>query len=105
MDKKLLDIYSNYLISQGQYATATRLAAVLNGEVSRDQVSRFLRADDYNSKDLWVYIKSDVRRHEQPTGGAQTVKNNVLFDYVLADNWFCFFVDISSHKWLCILPI
>lgn len=77
MDKGLLDIYSDYLISQGQYATATGLAAVLNGEISHDQVSRFLRAGDYESKDLWGYIKSDVRRHEQPTGGVLALDDSI----------------------------
>lgn len=43
MNKKLLDLYSDYLISQGYYATATGLASILDGEVSHDQVSRFLR--------------------------------------------------------------
>lgn len=77
MDKELLDIYSDYLISQGQYATATGLAAVLNGEVSHDQVSRFLRADDYGSSDLWSHIKSDVRRHELDSGGVLILDDSI----------------------------
>lgn len=39
-NKELLEIYSNYLSSQNQYATATGLTMMLNGEVSHDQVSR-----------------------------------------------------------------
>ena len=42
MNTELLDIYSDYLISQVQHATATGLAATLDGEISHDQVSRFL---------------------------------------------------------------
>jgi len=68
MNTDLLDIYSDYLISQNHHATATGLAAVLDGEMSHDQISRFLRAEDYGSKELWVYVKSDVRQHEQCDG-------------------------------------
>lgn len=42
MNKYLLDIYSDYLISQSQYATATGLADIFDGEISHNQVSRFL---------------------------------------------------------------
>ena len=77
MDKGLLDIYSDYLISQGQYATATGLAAILDGELSHDQVSRFLRADDYDSKDLWAHVKSFVRCHEQSTGGVLLLDDTI----------------------------
>ncbi|MFO2971767.1 hypothetical protein SCO12_09905 [Legionella pneumophila serogroup 10] len=61
MNKELLDIYSDYLISQGGHATATGLSSLLNEEISHDKVSRFLRADDYGSKELWHYVKADVQ--------------------------------------------
>ena len=73
----MLDIYSDYLISQGQYATATGLSSLLQGEISHDQVSRFLRAEDYDSKELWGYIKGDVRRHEQSTGGVLILDDTI----------------------------
>ncbi len=73
----LLDIYSDYLISQNHYATATGLAATLDGEISHDQVSRFLRAQDYGSKELWAYIKPDVRRIQQATGGILSLDDTV----------------------------
>lgn len=77
MDKKLLDLYSDYLISQNNYATATGLAAVLDGEVSHDQISRFLRAADYGSKELWSHIKPEVRLHEQKTGGVLILDDTI----------------------------
>lgn len=73
----MLDIYSDYLISQGQYATATGLSSLLEGEISHDQVSRFLRAEDYDSKELWRYIKGDVRRYEQSTGGVLVLDDSI----------------------------
>ncbi len=33
------------------------------------QVSRHLRNGEFGSKELRGYVKSDVRRHEQETGG------------------------------------
>ena len=46
MKRDLLDIYSDYLISQNHHATATGLGALFDGEVSHDQVSRHLRSGD-----------------------------------------------------------
>jgi len=77
MNKELLDIYSDYLISQGHYATATGLAAILHGEISHDQVSRFLRAEDYDSKTLWEYIKPQIRRQEQPIDGVLLLDDTI----------------------------
>lgn len=77
MNKELLEIYSDYLISQNHYATATGLAAMLQGEVSHDQVSRFLRNADYGAKELWGYVKSEVRRHEQKTGGVLLLDDTI----------------------------
>jgi hypothetical protein len=77
MNMDLLDIYSDYLISQGRYATATGLAETLDGEISHDQISRFLRADDYGSKELWEYIKPEIRRHEQQTGGVLLLDDTI----------------------------
>jgi len=77
MKMDLLDIYSDYLISQNHHATATGLAAIFDGEISHDQVSRFLRLEDYGSKDLWSYVKSDIRRHEQRTGGVLLLDDTI----------------------------
>lgn len=77
MNMELLEIYSDYLISQNHYATATGLAAMLNGEISHDQVSRHLRSGDYGSKELWAYVKPEVRRHEQKSGGVLLLDDTI----------------------------
>ena len=69
MNKKLLDIYTDYLISQNQYATATGLSQLLDGDLSHDQITRFLHRDELTSKHLWQYVKSKIRQHEQEKGG------------------------------------
>jgi hypothetical protein len=65
MKTDLLDIYSDYLISQNHYATATGIAAMFDGEISHEQFSRHLRTGEFGSKELWAYVKSDVRRQIQ----------------------------------------
>src|SRR6185312_6404921 len=77
MNTELLEIYTDYLISQSHYATATGLAAMMNGEISHDQVSRLLRTDDYGSKELWSYVKPQVRQHEQKTGGVLLLDDTI----------------------------
>lgn len=77
MKKALLDIYSDYLISQSSYATATGLAAMFDGEISHDQVSRFLREEAYGSKEIWGYVKADVRKQEQPKEGVLLLDDTI----------------------------
>ena len=54
MENNLLDIYSDYLICQNKYATATGLSDLLSGEISHDKVTRYLNSEDLGSKELWV---------------------------------------------------
>ena len=68
MKKEKLELYTDYLISNNGYATATGLSAMLDGEVSHDQVTRFLSERDYTSKDLWRQVKSTVRQIEREDG-------------------------------------
>ena len=46
MRNKLLDIYSDYLICQNKYATATGLSDLLSGDISHDKITM---------KIWWVY--------------------------------------------------
>lgn len=77
MPHDILDIYTDYLICQNQYATAIGLSNLLEGEISHDQITRFLNRNDYSSKDLWQYIKADVRRHEQAKGGVLIIDDAI----------------------------
>lgn len=69
MTKEILDVYTDYLICQNQHATATGLSSLLGGQLSHDKITRFLNKNEFFSKDLWSYVKADVRQHEQSTGG------------------------------------
>lgn len=59
----MLDIYTDYLICQTKYATSTGLSAMLGGEISHDSITRFLNKNAYGSKDLWMFVKEEVRKH------------------------------------------
>lgn len=60
----MLDIYTDYLICQNKYATATGLSDMVDGEFAHDKVTRFLRTENLDSKALWHYIKQPVRKRE-----------------------------------------
>src|SRR4051794_15534230 len=68
MKKEELDLYTDYLLCNSGYATATGLSAMLDGEVSHDKVTRFLSEREYKSKDMWGEVKSTVRKIETEDG-------------------------------------
>jgi hypothetical protein len=68
MQDKLLDLYTDYLISSFGQVTATGLARLLDGHISHDQVTRFLSSAPKNSADLWRIAKPLVRQIESDSG-------------------------------------
>lgn len=68
MDKKLLDLYTDYLISSFGQTTATGLSQLLEGEISHDQVTRFLASPAKTSADLWQIVKPLLRKIESEDG-------------------------------------
>lgn len=77
MPQDILDIYTDYLICQNQHATAIGLSNLLDGQLSHDQITRFLNRNDYSSKDLWQYIKADIRKHEKTKGGVLIIDDAI----------------------------
>jgi len=67
-NEKLLDLYSDYLISSFGQTTATGLSALLNEEISHDAVQRFLSVETQTSADLWRIVKPHVRNIESLAG-------------------------------------
>ncbi len=68
MNKEYLELYTDYLISTFGYATATGLSRMVEGQVSHDQVTRFLSQEAYTSKDIWLQVKPTVRQIEREEG-------------------------------------
>jgi hypothetical protein len=65
MNKSLLDLYTDYLISSFGQTTATGLSRLLGGEVSHDQITRFLTSPEKTSAQLWRIVKPMLRQVEQ----------------------------------------
>lgn len=68
MKKERLDLYTDYLLITFNYATATGLSNLLDGQVSHDQITRFLSGGTYASKELWEAVKPTVRKVEREDG-------------------------------------
>lgn len=64
MDKELLDLYSDYLLSSFGQTTATGLSNLVGGDISHDKVTRFLSREDFSPIDLWRLVKKEVRSYE-----------------------------------------
>jgi hypothetical protein len=61
-------LYTDYLISNFGQSTATGLSGLVDGQISHDQVTRFLAERAYTSKDLWREVKGTVRQIESEDG-------------------------------------
>ena len=68
MNKSILDLYADYLLSSFGQVTATGLARLLDGNLSHDQVTRMLASQKLTSKEWWSLIKSQVRQIEHEDG-------------------------------------
>ena len=68
MDKKLLELYSDYIISSFGQITATGLSRASSGIISHDKITRFLSEKELDSKQLWKLVKPLVREKEQENG-------------------------------------
>ena len=68
MDKRILDLYTDYLLVSTSQTTATGMSEMLEGALSHDKITRFLSKEDFTSKDLWGLVKPTVREIEQRPG-------------------------------------
>ena len=73
----LQDVYSDYLIAQNKYATATGLSSIMPEEFSHDQITRFLNKSPAGSKELWLEVKPDVRRLQDNDDGILSLDDMV----------------------------
>lgn len=64
MNKDLLELYSDYLLSSFSHVTATGLSKMTGGEVSHDKITRFLASEEMDSRALWRLVKPLARQLE-----------------------------------------
>jgi DDE superfamily endonuclease len=68
MNKELIDLYTDYLISSFDQTTATGLSRLLDGALTHDSITNFLAESHFTAKDLWKLVKRDIRKHESTDG-------------------------------------
>ena len=68
MNRELVDLYSDYLLSSFGATTATGLSELLEGTLSHDQITRFLSQQRFDSKTLWQLVKPMMRAIEDDAG-------------------------------------
>lgn len=66
--KQMLDLYSDYLLASFSQTSAAGLSNLMNGEISHDQVTRFLSNEKNTSKDLWLIVKPFVKNIQSSEG-------------------------------------
>lgn len=64
MNRELLELYSDYLLSAFSHTTATGLSKMTSGAVSHDRITRFLASEEFDSAALWHLVKPMVRQLE-----------------------------------------
>lgn len=79
--QQLLDLYSDYLISSFGATTATGLSQLLEGDLSHDQITRFLSGSEQTAADLWQLVKPSVRQ-------VQTSEGALIIDDSIAEKPF-----------------
>jgi hypothetical protein len=62
--QRLLDLYTDYLLSSFGQVTATGLTRLVDGDISHDKITRMLSKNQYTSKDLWREVKPMIRKIE-----------------------------------------
>lgn len=58
----VFDLYSDYLLVNRGQNTATGLAALVEGKLSHDAITRSLHQQDYGSRQLWQVVKPFVQQ-------------------------------------------
>ena len=53
------------------------MSDLLSGSLSHDKVTRFLNGKNLSSKDLWEFIKPEIRKHEENSGGVLILDDSI----------------------------
>jgi DDE superfamily endonuclease len=97
-NNKLLDLYSDYLISAFGQATATGLSGLLDGEISHDQMQRSLAGEPQTSADLWRIAKPHVRKIEREDGVVILDDSIAEKPYTDENDIICWHYDHSQQR-------
>jgi hypothetical protein len=97
----MLDLYTDYLICSTSQVSATVLSRLTDGEVSRDQITRFLRDSYLDSKTLWKHAKPLVRKYEDAETGVLLVDDCIAEKEHTDENaMICWHWDHSKNRYV-----
>lgn len=98
MDFKLLDLYSDYLLSSYSATTATGLSELTGQAISHDQVSRMLRSRQLAPRDWWRMVKPHVRAIQREDGVMIIDDSIVEKPYTDENEIICWHYDHAKGK-------
>lgn len=98
MNRDILDLYSDYLLSSFGQTTATGLAQLMEGAISHDQVTRMLSSPKISSKEWWRLIKPQVRKIEHEDGVIIVDDSIVEKPYTDENEIICWHFDHSKGR-------
>ncbi|MBX9744327.1 MAG: hypothetical protein K2X08_03855 [Chlamydiales bacterium] len=76
MTQDLLDIYTNFLIAQSQYATVTSLSNLLEGSISHDDLCDFSTKMHLQAKTLAICKAKSSATKIRERRGAETFEQS-----------------------------
>src|SRR3989344_8907513 len=84
-----LDLYTKFLIANQNKYSGAELSKTSESQLSHDSVSKWLRDEDFTSKDLWPHVKGMVSKEE----GYLIVDDSVLDKRFSRNN------ELSGRHW------
>ncbi len=98
MDKPLLDLYADYLISSFGPTTATGLSRLLGVGLSHDKITRFLAGEAMTSQNLWQIVKPLVRRVQNEDAVLVVDDSIVHKPYTDENDLICWHYDHATEQ-------
>jgi hypothetical protein len=96
--EKIMDLYTDYLLSSFSQVTATGLSNLLDGSIFHDKITRLLSGHAYCSKDLWHEVKPLVRAHESDDACLIFDGTIVSKPYTDENDMICWHWDHSKNR-------
>jgi len=96
----IADLYADYLLASFGATTATGLSQLLEGEVSHDQVTRYLAGTKKTAADLWRAVKSFVRDVQSEAGVLSLDDSIEEKPYTDENDIVCWHYDPSKDRML-----
>jgi len=98
MDKPLLDLYADYLISSFGPTTATGLSRLLDAGLSHDKITRFLAGEAMTSQNLWQIVKPLVRQVQNEDAVLVVDDSIVHKPYTDENDLICWHYDHATEQ-------